>query len=355
MLYEAGMAVPLIAEVDGQPVSALILFMYAKKAYYFYGMSTGEQKDKMPNHFFNGRQSVTCKVQPVVWFMIFGERQMYSMRRFHVGSFRFKEGFNGTIISGIGAWDFILDHGLFKVYSEIMPAILNFMRKIGRKRVSDEVNRMNLPRVRLAVLPTPIEALQSLSAYLGGPQILVKRDDLTGLGMGGNKVRKLEFLIAEAQANGARMLITTGAAQSNHCRQTAAAAARMGYACHLVLTRNRKDSTGGNLLLDSLFGAEITWCEKSEREKVLAEVFDSAWNAGKSPFLIPYGGSNPSGASAYSIAFSELVSQGVSPDVIIFPTSSGGTQAGLVLGAKMHHSKIRVLGISVDEEAEALK
>lgn len=214
---------------------------------------------------------------------------------------------------------------------------------------------MILPRIRLAVLPTPIEALPSLSAYLGGPQILVKRDDLTGLGMGGNKVRKLEFLIAEAKANGAKMLITTGAAQSNHCRQTAAAAARMGYACHLVLTRNEEGSSGGNLLLDSLFGAEITWCDKADREKVLAEVFDSEWNSGKRPYLIPYGGSNPSGASAYANAFSELVSQGISPDVIIFPTSSGGTQAGLVLGAKMHNSKIRILGISVDEEAETLK
>ncbi len=129
---------------------------------------------------------------------------------------------------------------------------------------------MILPRVQLAILPTPIQALPNISAYLGGPQILVKRDDLTGLGMGGNKVRKLEFLIAEAQANGAKMLITTGAAQSNHCRQTAAAAARMGYSCHLVLTRNQEGSSNGNLLLDSLFGAEITWCEKTERDKVLS-------------------------------------------------------------------------------------
>ena len=108
---------------------------------------------------------------------------------------------------------------------------------------------MNLPRVRFATLPTPIEALPTLSAYLGGPQILVKRDDMTGLGMGGNKIRKLEFLVAEAQANGAKMLITTGAAQSNHCRQTAAVAARMGYACHLVLTGDPKDSSNGNLLV----------------------------------------------------------------------------------------------------------
>ena len=214
---------------------------------------------------------------------------------------------------------------------------------------------MNLPRVRFASLPTPIEALPALSAYLGGPQILVKRDDMTGLGMGGNKIRKLEFLVAEAQANGAKMLITTGAAQSNHCRQTAAVAARMGYSCHLVLTGDPKDSSNGNLLLDSLFGTEITWCEKIHRDEVLSNVFESAWNNGKRPFLIPYGGSSPIGAAAYASAFSELVTQGVTPDTIVFATSSGGTQAGLVLGAKINNSNTRILGVSVDVYAEELQ
>jgi D-cysteine desulfhydrase family pyridoxal phosphate-dependent enzyme len=214
---------------------------------------------------------------------------------------------------------------------------------------------MNLPRIRLATLPTPIEALPTLSAYLGGPQILVKRDDMTGLGMGGNKIRKLEFLVAEAQANGARMLITTGAAQSNHCRQTAAVAAKMGFACHLVLTGDPKGSSNGNLLLDSIFGTEITWCEKKDRDSVLSGVFESAWSTGKRPFLIPYGGSSPVGAAAYASAFSELVTQGVTPDAIVFATSSGGTQAGLVLGAKINHSNTRILGISVDVYAEELK
>ena len=214
---------------------------------------------------------------------------------------------------------------------------------------------MILPRVRLAILPTPIEALPALSAYLGGPQILVKRDDMTGLGMGGNKILKLEYLVAESKANGAKMLITTGAAQSNHCRQTAAVAARMGFACHLVLTGDSKGSSNGNLLLDSLFGTEITWCDKKDRENTLSDVFDSAWNNGKRPFLIPYGGSNPIGAAAYVTAFSELVTQELSPDTIVFATSSGGTQAGLVLGSKVNHSNTRILGISVDVHAEDLK
>ncbi len=214
---------------------------------------------------------------------------------------------------------------------------------------------MNLPRIRLATLPTPINSLSNLSSTLGGPQILVKRDDLTGLGLGGNKVRKLEYLIAEAQANGAKMLITTGASQSNHCRQTAAAAARMGYACHLILTKYSGGSEGGNLLLNSLFGAEITFCDQIERDSVLKDVFNNAWNSGKRPYLIPYGGSSPVGAAAYVLAFTEMVNQGVTPDVIVFPSSSGGTQAGLILGAKINKSHARILGISVDKPEEELQ
>jgi len=215
---------------------------------------------------------------------------------------------------------------------------------------------MNLPRLNLAALPTPIEALPNISAALGGIQLLVKRDDLTGLGGGGNKVRKLEFLAAEAQANGAHMLVTTGAAQSNHCRQTAAAAARLGMACQLVLVKPEGIiNGGGNLLLDGLFGAEIIWCEKTRRDDTLHNVFNEAWQDGRRPFLIPYGGSSPTGAAAYYHAYSEMISQGVVPDVIIFASSSGGTQAGLALGAAVHGNQTRVLGISVDEPASILK
>lgn len=214
---------------------------------------------------------------------------------------------------------------------------------------------MNLPRLNLATLPTPIEALPNISATLGGIQLLVKRDDLTGLGGGGNKVRKLEFLTAEAQANGARMLVTTGAAQSNHCRQTAAAAARLGLECRLVLVKPEGGSSGGNLLLDSLFGAGITWCDKTSRDDTLRRVFDETWQDGRRPFLIPYGGSSPTGAAAYFHAFEEMLSQGVSPDVIVFSSSSGGTQAGLALGAAAHGNRTRVLGISMDEPAPVLK
>lgn len=140
MLYNANMAMPILAEVDGQPVSALILFMYAKKAYYFYGMSTGEQKDKMPNHLLQWEAIRYAKTAGCLAYDFWGAPDVFSENDSMWGVFRFKDGFNGTIISGIGAWDFVFDHTLFKVYSEMMPAFLSIMRRIGRKRVSDEVN-----------------------------------------------------------------------------------------------------------------------------------------------------------------------------------------------------------------------
>src|SRR5512140_141284 len=149
-----------------------------------------------------------------------------------------------------------------------------------------------IPRIRLAALPTPIEPLPRLSGVLGGPRLLVKRDDLTGLAFGGNKTRKLEFVLAEAQAQGARTLITVGAAQSNHCRQTAALAARFGLRCILVLSGKPEEPTNGNLLLDQLFGAKIVWTTRVEREKKLQSVFDMEWEEGNRPYLIPLGASN---------------------------------------------------------------
>ncbi len=241
-----------------------------------------------------------------------------------------------------------------------------------------------LPRIRFAQLPTAVEALPRLSAQFGGPQLFVKRDDQTGLAFGGNKSRKLEFLVAEAQANGARTLITAGAVQSNHCRQTAAAAARFGFDCILLLTTTgvktklpassppheedpglslrTPESYTSNLMLDKLLGAEIVWTETNRREEKLQETFNHAWQAGRRPYLIPYGGSNPVGASAYVYALIELLKQshetvleGLIPDWIVIPSSSGGTQAGLVLGAHISGYRGRVLGISIDEPAHVLK
>lgn len=206
-----------------------------------------------------------------------------------------------------------------------------------------------IPRLRFAHLPTPIEALPSLSARLGGPTLFVKRDDQTGLAFGGNKTRKLEFLIADAQANGADMLITGGAAQSNHCRQTAAAAARFGLACTLVLAGEPPQNASANLLLDQLLGTNIVWCPPHVRDETMARVVREAQAAGHAPYLIPYGGSNEIGALGYVYAMQELMAQEYHPDWIVIASSSGGTQAGLTVGAQRFGYTGRILGISIDK------
>lgn len=213
---------------------------------------------------------------------------------------------------------------------------------------------IKLPRVKIANLPTPLEPLPRLSALLGGPNLYVKRDDLTGLALGGNKTRKLEFLIAEAQANGAKTLLTTGAIQSNHCRQTAAAAARFGFHCILILTGTAPSIKEANTLLDTLLGAEIIWTAKEKRDEVLQESFNRCWENGQRPFLIPYGGSNGTGVAAYAHAFQELHHQMDSMDWVVFASSSGGTQAGLTIGAHQVKWPGQLLGISVDEPESVL-
>jgi D-cysteine desulfhydrase family pyridoxal phosphate-dependent enzyme len=214
---------------------------------------------------------------------------------------------------------------------------------------------MSVPRLRFAHLPTPVETLPRLCDALGGPRLLIKRDDQTGLAFGGNKTRKLEFLVAEAREQGAKTLISGGALQSNHCRQTAAAAARFGFECILVLTGDKSQRASGNLLLDQLFGAEIVYvADRKDRDGILQETFDRATNEGKKPYLVPYGGSNATGALGYAFAIKELSDQNVSADWIVFASSSGGTQAGLLLGQRIFGFSGRVLGISVDESEQWL-
>lgn len=213
------------------------------------------------------------------------------------------------------------------------------------------------PRHFLAHLPTPLEKLNRLTAELGGPEIWIKRDDCTGLSTGGNKTRKLEFLMAEAEAAGADMVMTQGATQSNHARQTAAFAAKLGMECHILL----EDRTGynhasynqnGNVLLDHLHGATT---EKrpaggdmnAEMEKV-AERFRAE---GRKVYTIPGGGSNPTGALGYVNCAFELLGQvndrGLRIDHILHATGSAGTQAGLVTGLKAINAGIPLLGIGV--------
>jgi D-cysteine desulfhydrase family pyridoxal phosphate-dependent enzyme len=215
---------------------------------------------------------------------------------------------------------------------------------------------MNISRLHFAHLPTRVEALPRLSETLGGPRLLVKRDDQTGLAFGGNKTRKLEFLVAEARDEGARTLITGGALQSNHCRQTAAAAARFGFECILVLTGDKPEQPSANLLLDQLFGAQVIYAsDRKDRDKILQQTFDRAAEKGMKPYLVSYGGSSPTGALGYAFAVKELMEQNVPVDWIVFATSSGGTHAGLLLGQRVFGYKDKVLGISVDESEEWLR
>ncbi len=216
-------------------------------------------------------------------------------------------------------------------------------------------------RVSLGHFPTPLHALSRLSEKLGGPQVYVKRDDQTGLATGGNKTRKLEFLVADALDRHADTLITAGAPQSNHARQTAAAAAKTGLKCVLVLRASGQPQSvrQGNLLLDELLGAEIRWAQREAVEATMMETANELSVKGYSPYLIPYGGSNPIGATGYVAAMEELMEQarqmGLNFDRIVFASSSSGTQAGLVVGAKATGYTGQILGISVDEKREDLQ
>jgi D-cysteine desulfhydrase family pyridoxal phosphate-dependent enzyme len=215
------------------------------------------------------------------------------------------------------------------------------------------------PREPLATLPTPLHDLPRLGAVLGGPRLLAKRDDLAGFALGGNKVRKLEFFLADARSRVADVLITCGGVQSNHCRVTAAAAARAGMRCVLVLSGQAPDRLTGNAFLDRLFGAELVFvasrAERAARMEALASELEAG---GHRPYVIPLGGSTPLGAYAYVEAVREFAGQcralGVSPSAIVHASSSGGTQAGLVIGCLAAGLPARVVGISADETRDDL-
>ncbi len=214
------------------------------------------------------------------------------------------------------------------------------------------------PRLPLAFLPTPLHLLERLSAHLNGPEIWIKRDDMTGLASGGNKTRKLEFLLAAAQAQGCDYVITVGGTQSNHCRQTAAAAARYGMGCGLVFSGEKPSQTQGNYLLDQLCGAHLYWAGEMERGAMAQEVARQVTAIGRKPFIIPLGGSNVLGATSYVAAMQELMLQlekeRLNLDFIVIASSSGGTQAGMALGAHVYDFRGRILGIAIDSSAETL-
>jgi D-cysteine desulfhydrase len=210
----------------------------------------------------------------------------------------------------------------------------------------------DFPKQSLGFFPTPLVELTRLSDILGGPTIFMKRDDQSGLALGGNKTRKLEYILGDAISKGCDALITAGAAQSNHCRQTAAAAAKLGLECHLLLGGMEPDKPSGNLLLDSLFGCHIHWTGKYRKGESIPEVFARLKGAKKRPYIVPYGGSNELGAIAFVEATKELQEQSneLSLTHIVCASSSGGTQAGLMLGKKMFEMAYHVVGINIDKD-----
>lgn len=219
------------------------------------------------------------------------------------------------------------------------------------------MNLGRFPRIHLAHLPTPLEYLPNLTRELNGPEIWIKRDDCTGMSTGGNKTRKLEFLMAEARDQGADIVLTQGATQSNHARQTAACAAKMGIDCHILL----EDRTGktdhdyndsGNVLLDYLHGATVEYRPATpDMNAELAAVVAKLKSEGRKPYFIPGGGSNPVGALGYVNAAMELIGQandiGLRIDHVVHATGSAGTQAGLITGLAATRSGVPLLGIGV--------
>ena len=213
------------------------------------------------------------------------------------------------------------------------------------------------PRLRFAHLPTPLEPMANLTKALGGPQLWVKRDDCTGLATGGNKTRKLEFLIADALEKGADSVVTHGAVQSNHVRQTAAAACRYGLRCVALLERRVPGhgamyEASGNVLFDRLFKAELRFVDAgTAMDPACADVVEELKSAGAKPYYIPGGGSNAIGALGYANCALELLAQandiGLKIDCVTFGTGSSGTQGGLVAGLEGLQSGIDVLGICV--------
>ena len=218
------------------------------------------------------------------------------------------------------------------------------------------------PRVSLAHLPTPLEHLPNLSKHLGGPDIWVKRDDCTGLATGGNKTRKLEFSMAAALAEGADTIVTVGAVQSNHVRQTAAAAAKLGLACEVLLEHRVTDPTeayahSGNVFLDQIFGANLReYAGGTDFDAAMDEVADEVRAAGGKPYIIPGGASNTVGALGYVNCAIELLEQaqqqGLAIDHLVTATGSAGTQAGLAVGLKASGSELPMLGIGVNVPRE---
>ncbi|MDP5032987.1 D-cysteine desulfhydrase family protein [Paraglaciecola sp.] len=212
-------------------------------------------------------------------------------------------------------------------------------------------------RQALGFFPTPFHALPNFSAALGAVDIYIKRDDLTGLAMGGNKTRKLEYLLAEAVSQGCDCIITAGAIQSNHCRQTAAAAALLSLPCHLLLGGHKPSKVNGNLLLDYLLGSTIHWQGENRKGEGIPDLVARLKQQGLTPYVVPYGGSNKVGALGYVNAMQELQQQLANTSIshIVFASSSGATHAGMMVGKSLVQQDYQIVGINIDKDENANK
>ncbi|MDW0115196.1 D-cysteine desulfhydrase [Sporosarcina saromensis] len=224
------------------------------------------------------------------------------------------------------------------------------------------MNLAKLPRRKYSYGPTPIEYLKNLTEHLGGPEIYIKRDDLLGLTGGGNKTRKLEFLVADALAKGADTLLTCGAVQSNHCRLTLSAARKEQLDCHLVLEERvpnsyHRNSNGNNFLFNLLGTDGITVVPGgSNMLEEMEKVAEKLRSEGKKPYIIPGGGSNEIGATGYVACAQEMMmqlfDQSLDIDCIVTPSGSAGTHAGLTVGMRASNNPIPIIGISVNKDKE---
>ena len=233
--------------------------------------------------------------------------------------------------------------------------------------MSDLSSRLaRFPRLGLAHLPTPLEPMKRLTAELGGPRLWVKREDCTGVGLGGNKLRKLDYVLSTAIEAGADTLVSGGVVQSNSQRQVAAAAAKLGLACHLAVYHGRlappspEYAQTGNALLNRLFGAtlhDVPW--NGDRNGAIEALAASLRAQGRKPFVVPYGVSNALGAVAYASTIAEIAHQsrelGFDPHSVVHCTGSGATQAGLVVGAQIALPQARIVGIDIDAEPERVR
>ena len=207
----------------------------------------------------------------------------------------------------------------------------------------------SFPRVSLGAFPTPIQKLENISRLLH-TNVYVKRDDLTGLGLGGNKVRKLEFLLADAKARGAEVVFTTGGAQSNHAMLTAAAAGKLGLQAILILKKRGVTACAGNLLLERLMGTDVRFMDTDDYADIYAEMDRVGRALGKPWYKIPCGGSNALGTLGYVACAKEIAEQGMTFDHIVCAEGSGGTMAGMALGAKLFLPGTKVHGMMVDRD-----